>query len=331
MLDADPRDLTSRALAVRTTRSVLLLLATGYALLCMYSGGVRAFDAATNYGLLIFRLLAVILFSALAVIGAPFEHGAVLWTFISSALFAAIPVAFAAELVRTVSARRAAGARGAVVDLTGGLRYWTVGRGSFVITVLVVIGAVLNGDWETQRLPLLVLIRESSTWGFVLGGGTVAWLLLALAAGRASIAAPERLVAEPEPRREPTTAFGDLVRHVGLCVAIADGRIHATEIAAVCSICERVTGIRWSDDALLAQAREEAQHRPPLGRLLIAGHSLSDAEREYLVRTALLVAKADGVLTPRKCELLRLVGRYARFPAERVDAMARAVLGVTLS
>lgn len=115
------------------------------------------------------------------------------------------------------------------------------------------------------------------------------------------------------------------LRRVLALLVISDGRIDDAEIATVQRVYSAVTGSQLSREAVIAEAREVAEHPTSAARYLgeVVGY-LNDRGKEQVLRGAALVTGADGHVHEAEAELVRRLGGVMQLDPERTEYVLRS-------
>lgn len=104
-------------------------------------------------------------------------------------------------------------------------------------------------------------------------------------------------------------------------VAVADGKIDATEIQQIAQILTRLTG-RGYDQELVAELLDRLN--PSSSDMEQVGQDLSDKERQIVLEAALNIAVADGEIHPHEYAVVSELAKHMAIGAEQFrGAMAR--------
>jgi uncharacterized tellurite resistance protein B-like protein len=115
------------------------------------------------------------------------------------------------------------------------------------------------------------------------------------------------------------------LRRVLALLVISDGHIHDAEISAVQRVYSAVTGAQLSRAAVIAEAREVAEHPTSAARYLsqVVGY-LNDHGKEQVLRGAALVVGADGHVHAAEADLVRRLGSVMQLDEDRIEYVLRA-------
>jgi uncharacterized tellurite resistance protein B-like protein len=115
------------------------------------------------------------------------------------------------------------------------------------------------------------------------------------------------------------------LRRVLALLVISDGHIHDAEISAVQRVYAAVTGTQLSRAAVIAEAREVAEHPTSAARYLsqVVGY-LNDHGKEQVLRGAALVVGADGHVHAAEADLVRRLGSVMQLDEDRIEYVLRA-------
>jgi uncharacterized tellurite resistance protein B-like protein len=137
---------------------------------------------------------------------------------------------------------------------------------------------------------------------------------------------PSALALRPEDPGPDTAAEYEraLLRVLALLV-ISDGHIDDAEIRVVQRVYGSVTGTQLTREAVIAEARDVAEHPTTAARYLsrIVGY-LNDHGREQILRGAALVSGADGRVVQVEEDLVRRLGAVLQLSPDRIEYVLRA-------
>lgn len=134
---------------------------------------------------------------------------------------------------------------------------------------------------------------------------------------------PEVLDWDPrKAQREFEAEFETAIRRVMIRMMLADGDVDPAEVTTIAEVFQRLTGHPCGVEQIREEAQAALGERRSLAEV-VGGVApmLNDHGKEMVLRSAALVAGADGRLEAEEAALLRAIGNSLELPESRVEGL----------